>query len=79
MKFTTAQLNELRADYAKIERVSTENLPKFHQVLNCMTDDMLVQVAGAKVNFLSKLAVNECVRRNLTPARFLPNRCVRSS
>ena len=63
--FTPNQINQLKADFEKIERASIDSLPKFRAMFAQMTDGMLKQVAQANIKFLSNLAVNACVRRGI--------------
>lgn len=64
-KFTETQLNALKAEFANIKTVSVDHLPKFHAMFDKMTDAQLAQLPAARINFLSKLAVNACIRRKV--------------
>lgn len=64
--FTAAQLATLRTEYAPLQRVSVDHLPRFRALFDKCSDAALKQLAGAKINFVSKLAVNACVRRGLS-------------
>lgn len=63
--FSQQQLEALRADYAKVKRASPENLHRFHAIFQGCSDTALKQLAGAGIGFVSKLALNECVRRRI--------------
>ena len=63
--FATSQIETLRAEFSKIERVSIDALPRMHAILAKMSDETLRQTAGAGIKFLSKIAVNACSRRNI--------------
>lgn len=58
--FTPAHLDQLRKQFAKIERVdpSSPTYDKMIKLLGGMTQHQLKQVAGANIKFLSKLALN---------------------
>lgn len=63
--FTSAQLDTLRNGYAHIERASVDHLPKFRALLADCGNEAIKQLIGARINFVSKLAVNEAVRRGI--------------
>lgn len=63
--FAAHQIAALRSQFANIRTVSTDRLPQFHAILSKMTDAQLLQVADAKIAFLSSLARNEAVRRGI--------------
>lgn len=58
--FTPAHLDQLRKQFAQIERVdpSSPTYDKMIKLLGGMTQHQLKQVAGANIKFLSKLALN---------------------
>ena len=62
--FSKEQLEIMRAEYAKIERMNVETLPKFHRLLERLDNRQLAQIAGAKIRFVSMLAGNEQRRRD---------------
>lgn len=64
-KFTEAQLEKLRAEYGRFEKVGAAFLPKFRAIFDKCGDDALRQLAHDKIKFLSKLAVNACIRRGV--------------
>lgn len=77
--FTTAQLDTMRREFARISTVQPGRLPDFHRMLAKLGDPALVQISNARIKFLSKLAVNEATRRGLrggplalNPARATP-------
>ena len=66
-KFDKKQIDTLRKEYQKIGTVDPgsktyENLTKF---LDSLSDDMLKQLATAKIKFISGLALNRVVKRGL--------------
>jgi len=63
--FTDSQIKVLREEFAKIQTVNADRLGDFHETFDKMTDKQLVQIAKAEIKFLSKLAVNACVRRGI--------------
>jgi hypothetical protein len=63
--FSTEQIETLRNEYAKIERVGIDALDKFRALFSKCDDNTLIALSKAKINFVSKLAINACVRRNL--------------
>ena len=65
--FSAEQLETLRNEYAKIERVDPTQ-PTFAMItatLDAMTDEQLIQVRDAGIKWLSSLAINRCIRRGL--------------
>jgi len=64
-QFTQEQLDQLRAEYGKLETVNPDRLESFHRVFDMCADEALRQLALAKVKFVSLLAVNACVRRKI--------------
>jgi hypothetical protein len=65
MAFSNAHIEALRVQFGSIKTVNPDQLPKFHKMFDAMSDAMLKQVATAKINFLSSLAVNACGRRGV--------------
>lgn len=63
--FTTAQLDKLRKEMAGIKTMSTEQLPRLHKIFDKAGDAAIMQLTTARINFISKLAVNEAMRRGL--------------
>ena len=66
-KFSTAQLNRLKKEYAKIERVDPEKptYKKLTDMLDKMTDEQLRQIEKAKIKFMSSLASNRLNNRKM--------------
>jgi hypothetical protein len=64
-QFSPEQINTLRASYGAIKTVSIDALPKLRAIFDGCEDAALKQLATAKINFVSGLAVNACVRRGL--------------
>lgn len=63
--FTAEQIKMAQAAYATIETVHPDMLAQFHAMFAKWTDAQLVQMANAQIKFVSKLARNAAVRRNL--------------
>ena len=63
--FSDAQIETLRAQFANIERVCTDRLDAFHKIFDGCADAALSQLARAGIKFVSKLAINACVRRGI--------------
>jgi hypothetical protein len=63
--FSSDQLQALRVEFSKIDRVCADRLPEFHALFADCEDSALLQLAAAKVKFVSKLAVNAASRRGL--------------
>lgn len=66
--FTTEQIETLRAEYGKIERVHPDRIHDFRALFSKCDDTTLITLAKAKIKFVSLLAVNACVRRGLSLA-----------
>lgn len=64
--FTKAQINRLRDAYAKFDTAPVSILPKFHALFAKLDDEQLKLVAQAGIKFVSKIAVNDCVRRGIS-------------
>ena len=63
--FSNEQIETLRAQFAGIATVNPDRLAQFHAIFDGCTDKALLQLAKAGVKFVSKLAVNACVRRGM--------------
>ena len=63
--FTPDELNQLRAQWNKVNTVNPDHLGRFRKLLAECADEALKQLAGANIKFLSKLAVNACLRRGI--------------
>ena len=63
--FSTEQISQLRDAYGRIKRADPQNLLHFHSIFTECTDAGLKQLAGARISFVSKLALNECIRRGM--------------
>jgi hypothetical protein len=66
-KFSSAQLNRLKKEYAKIGRVDPEKptYKKLTDMLDKMTDEQLKQIEKANIKFMSSLAANRLNNRNV--------------
>lgn len=61
--FSQAQIDELRAMYAKFERVDPDViLPRIHKMFAEMHPAQINQLAGAQIKFVSSLARNQMTR-----------------
>lgn len=65
--FTDEALDTLRQMYAPIQTVdpAQPTYPRMCALLDRMSDPVLLQVAEAKIKFLSPLARNRCIRRGI--------------
>jgi hypothetical protein len=63
--FSLSELATLRAQFAGINTVQPERLSDFRAIFNSCYDDAIQQLASANIKFVSKLAVNELIRRGL--------------
>ena len=62
-QFSQAQIDELRAAYAKFERVDPDVLlPRIHKLFADMHPATIKQLAEANIKFVSSLARNQMVR-----------------
>lgn len=66
--FSTEQLNALRNGYDSVQSIPLDKVPALQAMMNGMSAAALAQVAGAKIKFLSGLALNRCVRLGIAPA-----------
>ena len=66
--FTADQIKTLRDEYAKIDRVHPDRLSDFRALFAKCDDITLIDLAKAKIKFVSLLAVSACVRRGLSLA-----------
>jgi len=64
-KFGPKQIETLKAEFGKLEKVSVARLEDFHQIFADMPDNAIEQLAKANIKFLSLLAMNEGTRRLL--------------
>jgi len=64
--FTVAELNSLRTQFAAIQTVNPRHLPRFRKMFAECSAEALKQLAEANIKFVSKLAINACLRRGLT-------------
>lgn len=65
MKFSAKQIDALKQEFAVINAVNPDHLPKFHAMFDEMEDETLVQVVKAGIKFLSKLGLNAATRRGI--------------
>lgn len=63
--FTPAQIEALREGYGKFEKLHPDCLDRFHAIFAKCDDATLIALATAGIKFVSKLAMNACMRRNL--------------
>lgn len=63
--FTADQLAELRTAYATLQTANVDCLARFHRLFDGCTDAGLIQLATARIKFISPLAVNACTRRGI--------------
>lgn len=65
--FTPEMLTTLRTEFAKIERVDPEapTCQRMMAMLDRLDDACLVQLAKAKIKWISSLSLGRVIRRNL--------------
>ena len=61
----TAAIETLRAELAGIKLVSIENAKRLTETLNKATDEFIMELLTAKINIVSRLAINHASRRGL--------------
>jgi len=62
---SNGQLQELRKSYESLETAPISILPKFHALFAKMPDATIFQIKEARIKFVSGLALNELIRREL--------------
>ncbi|CTQ45708.1 hypothetical protein [Roseibium aggregatum] len=65
--FTEKQIAELRAGYAKINRVGVES-PAYDRLVKMVDnfdDETMLQIKDAGIKWMSSLALTRCIRRGL--------------
>jgi hypothetical protein len=60
-----AAIETLRAELAGIKLVSIENAKRLTETLNKATDEFIMELLTAKINNVSRLAINHASRRGL--------------
>ena len=45
--------------------MSVDRLPQLRSMFDNMQNETILQIAKGKINFLSRLAVNDCIRRGI--------------
>lgn len=58
--FTAEQLNALRDGFAGVDSIPLDKVSKFQTMMDGLGADALAQVAGARIKFLSPLALTRC-------------------
>lgn len=61
----TAAIETLRAELAGIKLVSIENAKRLIETLNKASDEFIMELLTAKINIVSRLAINHASRRGL--------------
>jgi hypothetical protein len=61
----TAAIETLRAEFAGVERISIENAKRLSEILNKASDEFIMELLTAKINIVSRLAINHASRRGL--------------
>jgi hypothetical protein len=61
----TASLETLRAELTGIKLVSIENAKRLTETLNKASDELIMELLTAKINIVSRLAINHASRRGL--------------
>lgn len=62
---SNGQIEELRKSYSGIETAPISILPKFRALFAKMPDATIAQIKDARIKFVSSLALNELIRREL--------------
>ena len=65
--FTNEQIEALRDQFSGVNTINPKRLADFHRIFAGCTDKALLELAHAGVKFVSKLAVNACIRRGFQP------------
>jgi hypothetical protein len=60
-----AAIETLRAELAGIKLVSIENTKRLTETLNKASDEFIMELLTAKINIVSRLAINHASRRGL--------------
>jgi hypothetical protein len=60
-----AAIETLRAELAEIKLFSIENAKRLTETLNKATDEFIMELLTAKINIVSRLAINHASRRGL--------------
>jgi len=60
-----AAIETLRAELAGIKLLSIENAKRLTETLNKATDEFIMELLTAKINIVSRLAINHASRRGL--------------
>ena len=58
-------IETLRAELTGIKLVSFENAKRLTEILNKASDEFILDLLTAKINIISKLAINHASRRGL--------------
>ena len=58
-------IETLRTEFLAVSRISEESHRKITAILNKASDEFILEVMKAKVNFVSSLAINHACRRGL--------------
>jgi hypothetical protein len=61
----TAAIETLRAELVGIQMVSIENAKRLTETPNKASDDFIMEILTAKINIVSRLAINHASRRGL--------------
>jgi len=61
----TAAIETLRTELAGIKLVSIENAKRLTETLNQASDEFIMELLTAKINIVSRLAINHASRRGL--------------
>lgn len=64
-KFSKKQLSTLREKFAGFKTLPVSSLAEFHRIFSHGSDNVVKQLSEANIKFVSKLALNELIRRGL--------------
>ena len=65
MNDITTAIQTLRAEFTGIKLISIENGKRLTESLNKASDEFIMELLNAKINFVSRLAINHASRRGL--------------
>jgi hypothetical protein len=65
MTNTATAIQTLRAEFTGINFISPENGKRLTEALKKASDELIIELLSAKINFVSRLAINHASRRGL--------------
>lgn len=58
-------IDTLRTQYSQLNKISFDAATKIRQLLKQSSDEFILQLIEAKINFISKMAINQAVIRGI--------------